>query len=165
MRHVKSIAPFLMMSAFLLLLPAAALAAQPVTFGHALVKVAHNAKLGTFLVNAKGMTLYYYEPEKHGKIECTGQCATFWPPLVLPHGAAPPATISGATGKFGVVTRPGGARQLTYNGWPLYTFVNDKKPGQTNGQGIQKVWWVVVVHKPSTSSGGYTRGGYSRGEW
>jgi len=32
---------------------------------------------------------------------------------------------------------PDGIKQLTYHGHPLYSFVNDKKPGDTTGEGIK----------------------------
>lgn len=126
----------------------------------ALVKVAHSAKLGTILVNAKGMTLYYLETEKHGKIDCTGSCVTFWPPLLVSHGTKALTAEHGVTGKLGMIRRPDGKTQLTYNSWPLYTFAGDKKPGDTKGQGVNHVWWVITVKAASSSGSGGGRYGY-----
>jgi predicted lipoprotein with Yx(FWY)xxD motif len=97
------------------------------------------------LVDAKGMTLYVYAKDTKGKSNCTGQCAQFWPPLLPAKGSKAPATMAGFAGTFGEITRAGGADQLTYDGAPLYTFANDKKPGDINGQGVAGLWWAVVV--------------------
>jgi predicted lipoprotein with Yx(FWY)xxD motif len=53
--------------------------------------------------------------------------------------------MPGIKGKFGVAVRTGGARQLTYDGAPLYLWFKDKKPGDMTGQGVGGVWWVVVA--------------------
>ena len=123
----------------------------------ALVKTT-SAKL---LVNAHGMTLYVFAPDKPNKSVCTGQCAAVWPPALVPKGTKVPATMSGITGKFGMTKRTGGAQQLTFDRAPLYTFVKDKKPGDVTGQGVYAFggyWWVVGVQTPHISSGG--TGGY-----
>jgi len=89
--------------------------------------------LGTVLVNASGRTLYYFIPERGGRIVCTGQCTGAWPPLFAASMA--PIANSALPGQLGVVARAGG-EQVTYNHWPLYTFAGDKGPDQTNGQGV-----------------------------
>jgi predicted lipoprotein with Yx(FWY)xxD motif len=73
-----------------------------------------------------------------------------------------PTTMPGIMGKFGVTMRAGAAQQLTYDGAPLYTFANDKKPGDINGQGIASTWWAVVarVSPRSSSTGSGSTGGY-----
>lgn len=107
------------------------------------------------LVDARGMTLYLYSPDKRDKSVCTGACAAYWPPALASSGATVPTTIPGVTGAFGIATRQGGARQLTYDGAPLYTFVKDKKPGDITGQGVEGIWWAVVVGgATSTTAGG-----------
>lgn len=103
------------------------------------------------LTDARGRTLYLFAQDKHNKSVCTGQCAAFWPPLLLPKGTSVSSTLPGIAGTFGVATRAGGARQLTYDGSPLYTFKEDRKAGQMRGQGVLGVWWVVVVNSAPTS--------------
>ena len=97
------------------------------------VFVANNMALGAILVNAQGRTLYYFVPERGGRIVCTGQCTNVWPPVF----AASMAPTAGATlpGQLGVVARAS-SEQVTYNNWPLYTFAGDSGPDQTNGQGV-----------------------------
>jgi predicted lipoprotein with Yx(FWY)xxD motif len=109
-----------------------------------LVKVARVESLGRILVTGKGFALYHWTKEKRGKLECTGQCAAVWPPLLLPNGAAVHGIVSGVAGKFGVVIRPDGARQLTYNGMALYSYVDDTRPGEALCQGIEG-WYVLKV--------------------
>lgn len=109
------------------------------------VKVAHNSGLGySILVNSKGFTLYYWTQEKPGTIACTADCATSWPPLLVPKGAAVPKTIKGAHGKFGLITRPDGKRQVTYNRHALYLYFDDKQPGDTLCQNVGG-WFVIKV--------------------
>jgi len=97
------------------------------------VFVANNMGLGAILVNAQGRTLYYFVPERGGRIVCAGQCTNAWPPVF----AASMAPTAGAAlpGRLGVVARAG-SEQVTYNNWPLYTFAGDARPDQTNGQGV-----------------------------
>jgi len=96
------------------------------------------------LTTAEGRTLYVFAPDKPNQSVCTGACAQFWPPLLLPAGKAIPTSAPGAGGTFGVTTRADGTRQLTYDGAPLYTFVKDKLPGDLAGQGVEGIWWAVV---------------------
>ncbi len=97
------------------------------------------------LVNAKGMTLYVFAKDTKGKSNCTGQCAKFWPAVMVPKGTMPPAHMAGIAGTFGEIMLPSGGGQLTFDGVPLYTFANDKKPGDMNGQGVINSWWIVVA--------------------
>ncbi|MGW6684207.1 COG4315 family predicted lipoprotein [[Kitasatospora] papulosa] len=100
--------------------------------------------LGTILVDDKGNTLYLFLADTKNKSNCAGACAKAWPPL-LTKGAA--KVGNGVDKKLlGTATRSGGDEQVTYNGHPLYYYVNDKKPGQTNGQALNQFgaeWYVL----------------------
>ena len=85
----------------------------------------------TVLTNAKGFTLYSFAPDTPTVSKCYGSCAAYWPPVT---GTAPAS--SGLPGTVGTITRTGGARQLTYNGHPLYTYIGDSAPGQANGNNL-----------------------------
>jgi predicted lipoprotein with Yx(FWY)xxD motif len=105
-----------------------------------------NARLGTILTNPQGRTLYYFLPERGGKIVCSSSaCTTYWPPSLTAGGI--PAGSAGVTGQLGLVMRASGAQQITYNTWPLYTFAGDSAAGQTNGQGVVGFGgkWLVVT--------------------
>jgi predicted lipoprotein with Yx(FWY)xxD motif len=101
--------------------------------GAAVVAVGNAAGVGQVLVDSKGMTLYYFEKDKKGsgKSACSGACASAWPPLT--GSGAAKATGGAEASKLGTIKRSDGTTQVTYAGWPLYTFVEDKKPGEDNG--------------------------------
>lgn len=100
--------------------------------------------LGTILVDGQGRTLYQFANDMNNKSTCTDACAANWPYVPAPDSL--PASLPGVTGTLGTATRDDGHHQLTVAGHPLYTFVGDATPGQTNGQGINLnggVWTVV----------------------
>jgi predicted lipoprotein with Yx(FWY)xxD motif len=119
-----------------------------------------STKLGEVLANEGGYTLYWFTPDHGTHLACQGVCAKIWPPLVVPASEKTPVIPKGVPGRFGVVAR-GKARQLTWNGHPLYTFVRDKAPGQVNGEGFKKLWWAAVVKpapKPVKATKGAAKG-------
>lgn len=90
--------------------------------------------LGKVIVDSKGMTLYDFHKDKGGKSACYGACATSWPPM-LSEGK-PQAGEGAMASKLGTVERNDGTTQVTYAGHPLYTFVEDRKPGEANGNDV-----------------------------
>jgi predicted lipoprotein with Yx(FWY)xxD motif len=104
--------------------------------------------LGTVLVDGKGYALYLYEPDRQSsRSTCSGPCAVAWPPLLLPKGVTRPLAGSGVQSSLlGVTTRSDGTTQITYNGWPLYRWTNDRSPGEATGQALYNLggmWYVV----------------------
>jgi predicted lipoprotein with Yx(FWY)xxD motif len=115
------------------------------------VSVQHVDGVGNVLVDAKGMALYSPQQEAGGKVMCTGSCTSIWVPLTL-SGSAKPSGSSDVASKLGTVDRPDGAVQVTYQGKPLYTFVEDTSPGTVTGNGFQDqfdgqqfMWHVAAV--------------------
>jgi predicted lipoprotein with Yx(FWY)xxD motif len=114
--------------------------------------------LGVVLVNAKGRTLYTFAKDRRHAVTCTGSCASFWPPLKWKSSAKPKGGGSAKSKLLGLDMSPTGAHVVTYNKWPLYTFIEDKAAGQAKGQG-QKLnggkWYVIspsgarILHKAS----------------
>ncbi len=90
--------------------------------------------LGPVLADQKGMTLYASDRDGPGKSNCTGQCATNWPPFLAPAGAT-------ASGDWSVVKRDDGTTQWAYKGRPLYDWSKDQKPGDTTGNGLLNGAW------------------------
>jgi predicted lipoprotein with Yx(FWY)xxD motif len=98
---------------------------------------------GTFFTDPEGMALYIFLPDvpNSGESTCYDQCEDNWPvfsaeePLTLPEGVP---------GELGTITRTDGSSQVTYNGWPLYYWVNDKEPGDVTGQGVGDVWFLAI---------------------
>jgi predicted lipoprotein with Yx(FWY)xxD motif len=112
----------------------------------------------TVLTDSKGFTLYWFVPDTSTTSKCNGQCAKFWPPLKGPETAG-----SGVTGTLGTITRSDGSTQATWNGHPLYTFIEDKAPGQAKGNGLNLsggVWHEVrLTGAPAPSSSSSSAGG------
>jgi predicted lipoprotein with Yx(FWY)xxD motif len=100
-----------------------------------------DSKLGQILVDDKGMVLYMYTKDTDGTSVCYDKCATAWPPLLTKN----PATAGqGADASLlGTTTRKDGSLQVTYKAMPLYYYAKDKAPGDTTGQDVGKVWYVV----------------------
>ena len=112
------------------------------------------------LTNSAGLTLYSFAPDTSTTSKCTGSCATYWPPVKGPATAG-----SGVTGTLGVITRPDGTMQATYDGHPLYTYVGDTAPGQNKGNGLNLsggVWHEVTVSgaAPAPGASSSSHGGY-----
>jgi predicted lipoprotein with Yx(FWY)xxD motif len=105
------------------------------------VMVGKDDKLGSFLVDDKGMTLYLYTKDVPNTSNCYDKCATAWPPLLTTGN--PVASDGVDVSKFSTTTRKEGTMQVTYNGWPLYYFAKDKKPGDVTGQNVGSVWFVI----------------------
>lgn len=132
-----------------LTLPAAALAALIVAAAPmagpavAPVKKLRAAGFGVVLARADRQALYYWQVEKKagGKVRCTGACAALWPPLIVRSRAAVPAHVAGIDGTFGVVRRPGGRLQVTYDRLPVYAYVHEG-PGEVRCDNVNG-WFVV----------------------
>jgi len=97
-------------------------------------------ELGIVLVS-NGLTLYGFTPDAQGPSVCNDDCEAAWPPLVLEGDASVGDGLDGAL--FGTAARADGTLQATIDGWPLYFFSGDAAPGDTNGQSLNDVWWVV----------------------
>jgi predicted lipoprotein with Yx(FWY)xxD motif len=103
-------------------------------------------KLGVVLVNGHGRTLYMFVPDKRRKVTCVGSCAQVWPPLKLPKGAKPVAAGQAKASLLGSDPDPQGGRVVSYNGWPLYTYVTDTSAGTAKGQALNLnggLWYVL----------------------
>jgi predicted lipoprotein with Yx(FWY)xxD motif len=111
---------------------------------------AASASAADVLTGKNGMTLYTFDQDSHGKSACAGTCLARWPA----------AQVGDASGKeFGAITREDGAKQLSYQGKPLYYYAGDKKPGDTAGDNVANAWHVVPTQKGTTSKpSGYDYG-------
>jgi predicted lipoprotein with Yx(FWY)xxD motif len=117
--------------------------------------VTNNAKIGKkpVLVDSKGRTLYRFYKDTATKSNCNGGCAGVWPPL-LTTGAAK-ATKGAITSKLGTIKRSDGSTQVTYAGFPLYTYTLDKKPGDAVGNDISSFgdkWYALIPSGANASS-------------
>jgi predicted lipoprotein with Yx(FWY)xxD motif len=104
------------------------------------ISSANNPTYGSIITDSKGRTLYLFTPDDFASSpQCTGSCTQTWPPLMA----------------SGTLQAQGGAKQdllgvedgqVTYNGHPLYYYSGDSAPGQTNGQGVEQIWYVVSTN-------------------
>ncbi|SMQ13766.1 Predicted lipoprotein with conserved Yx(FWY)xxD motif [Streptomyces sp. Ag82_O1-12] len=124
-----------------------------------------NVKAGTYgkmLVDEKGRTLYLFEKDTKDQSKCNDDCAQAWPPFTVK------STLTAGKGLkkdlLKTTKRDDGSEQVTYNGHPLYRFVDDQKAGDANGQDVDAFgakWFVVdpdgkkITTKPKTNDGGY----------
>jgi predicted lipoprotein with Yx(FWY)xxD motif len=111
--------------------------------------------LGDILVDAEGRTLYAFTKDKGDQSACSGQCADNWPALT---GTATAGTGVQAS-LLSTAMQANGDSQVTYSGRPLYYFAGDAKPGDTNGQGVGNVWFVLTADgqlvQKKAAGGGY----------
>jgi predicted lipoprotein with Yx(FWY)xxD motif len=99
---------------------------------------------GKILVDGRGRTLYLFEKDTRGRSACGSPCATYWPPLLT--GAQTTAGRGVKAALLGVTRRSDGSTQVTYAGHPLYSFVQDSRPGQVTGENSHAFgadWYVV----------------------
>lgn len=110
----------------------------------AIVSATTVPKLGKVIVDSKGFTLYDFHKDKGGESACYGACAKVWPPLL---SEGEPQVGEGASAsKLGTTKRKDGTLQVTYAGWPLYTYEADTKPGDAKGNDIDSFgaeWYAL----------------------
>jgi predicted lipoprotein with Yx(FWY)xxD motif len=100
-----------------------------------------NKRVGNYLADANGMTLYWKKHDTPGKSTCSGPCIEKWPAVNLSSTTMMPPKIRQSD--FKTITREDGKTQSTFRGYPLYYFVMDKMPGDTNGQGVNNEFYVI----------------------
>jgi predicted lipoprotein with Yx(FWY)xxD motif len=108
------------------------------------VSAAKVGDLGMILVTTEGLTLYDFHKDKGGTSSCYGACAGAWPPLLTEGN--PQAQGPANRSMLGTTKRKEGTLQVTYNGWPLYTYAGDKAPGEANGNDIDQFgaeWYAL----------------------
>lgn len=115
---------------------------------------------GTYLTGPSGRALYLWVADSMGKSNCSGACASAWPPLSAKSSPIASGGVNAAD--LGTITRADGSKQVTYDGHPLYYFAGDSGPGMITGQGNDDFgakWWLVapsgtaITASSSASSG------------
>ena len=94
------------------------------------VQVVQAEGVGSVLADSDGMVLYFNDQDSASAVKCVESCTDEWPPVE----ESETPTAAGVTG-LGTAERPDGSKQLTYNGHPLYTFVDDDAPMKATGDG------------------------------
>lgn len=112
--------------------------------GDGIVSAAKVGDLGTILVDSQGLTLYDFHKDKGGESACYGPCEAAWPPLLTEGN--PQAQGPADRSMLGTTKRKDGSVQVTYNGWPLYTYAGDQSPGEATGNDISQFgaeWYAL----------------------
>jgi predicted lipoprotein with Yx(FWY)xxD motif len=128
-----------MISKFILGAAALALFAVPAFAAESTSSALGTATIGgqKVITDAKGMTLYTFDPDKPGKVTCTDKCAKAWPPAYAPAGTT-------ASGDFTLIKTSDGDLVWAYKGKALYGWIKDKKPGDDTGDGVGNVWHTAI---------------------
>ncbi|QRR04280.1 hypothetical protein HWI92_19800 [Dyadobacter sandarakinus] len=99
--------------------------------------------LGQVLADQNGRTLYFFSKDLTGASTCTGNCLQAWPAFTV-------TDLNLADGLdstvFSTITRPDGAKQVTYKGWPLYYYKDDVAAGDVKGENVGGVWFVAKTN-------------------
>jgi predicted lipoprotein with Yx(FWY)xxD motif len=112
----------------------------PVPIPSYTVMTATKAGIGDYLVDAKGMTLYYFTKDTVGKSNATAPVIANWP-IFYTASIVVPSNLNSSD--FGTIAGFNGQTQTTYKGWPLYYYIKDQAAGDILGQGVGGVWFVI----------------------
>lgn len=121
-------------------------------------------QLGTVLVRGSGHALYIFHPDGASKVLCSAACQKIWPPFYAPASGVAKAIQGAKQSLIGSVRDPlNGRRIVTYDGWPLYTYVLDTHKDEASGQNVALsggFWWVLtpagkINRTPIWHGGGY----------
>lgn len=125
--------------------------------GASTVAVADNPELGQILVDADGRTLYRFEKDEPNESYCNGECAKVWPPYTT---NGQPKAAKGAEGsKLDTIKRDDGSTQVTYDGSPLYYYVDDAAPGDAKGNELDQFGAEWYALQPSGANAEGNEGG------
>jgi predicted lipoprotein with Yx(FWY)xxD motif len=100
-------------------------------------------RMGRVLTNQKGFTLYRFDNDTADPpaSNCADKCAKLWPPAVTD---STPELDGVDSNLVDTITRADGGKQITINGWPVYTYIGDKKPGTWKGQNVGGTWFAIA---------------------
>ena len=101
-------------------------------------------RMGNVVTNQDGFTLYRFQKDTPDPptSNCSGDCLKLWPPALV--GADLPKLKDVDENLVGTITRADGTKQLTLNGWALYRYVGDTKPGTWKGQNVGGTWFAIA---------------------
>ncbi len=128
-------------------------AVQPAPVAQQEILLQNSATLGTYLTDKQNHALYFFSNDADGQDSCTGGCQTMWPSFIVENLTADKPGTGLDISDFGSITSSTERRQVTYKGWPLYSYVPvqnganlPEAPGLTSGDGFANVWYVARPH-------------------
>ncbi|MFE0177318.1 SCO0930 family lipoprotein [Streptomyces sp. NPDC059002] len=100
-------------------------------------------KLGKVVTDSAGFTLYRFDKDtaQPPKSNCDAACLKAWPAVAADGAKAAPGVDESLLGE---VTAADGTKQLTIDGWPMYRYAQDGKPGDAKGQGVGGTWFAAA---------------------
>ncbi|HVS62654.1 MAG TPA: hypothetical protein VMT85_04015, partial [Thermoanaerobaculia bacterium] len=104
------------------------------TMGGARLATAQREPYGAYLTTGDGRALYMFTADSAGESNCYDVCAEAWPPLLSDGEPQVPAGLRQEL--LGTLQRRDGSTQVTYGGWPLYTYAQDAGPDSIEGQDV-----------------------------
>jgi predicted lipoprotein with Yx(FWY)xxD motif len=111
---------------------------------------------GAVLADRSGHTLYLLTTEAGSKLHCTSSaCLDAWPPLLLTKGQKV-GIGSGVKGKVSTIARSSTTVQVTFNGYPVYTYAGDSGKAQTNGEKIVAFGGTWYMLRPTATTAATT---------
>lgn len=102
---------------------------------------AGDTSLGKVAVDATGKTLYLFANDTGTTSAVPANILTAWPPIKATGTPVAGAGIDAS--KLGVAMQANGENWVTYGGHVVYMFSGDSAPGDTTGQGLGNVWYVI----------------------
>ncbi len=93
-----------------------------------------NTSYGKIIVDHNSMTLYMLTADTPAGSACTGACLNIWPPVLYTSTLNLQAPLKKSL--VTTITLASGAKQIVYNGHPLYRYSGDTKIGQFNGEDL-----------------------------
>jgi len=104
------------------------------------------SQFGKVLFSGSNRAIYYFDKESTSKPECYGACAKAWPPVLT--SGRPQAAGRVRQGLLGTKKRSNGRRQVTYDGHPLYFYVDDPE-GEVLCHNVEEFGGLWLAVKPS----------------
>jgi predicted lipoprotein with Yx(FWY)xxD motif len=150
-RHVELTAT--LATAALLAAALAALSAMPAAASSPTAHASRTERLqlrhthiGTLLVDASGFTVYRFTKDTGSRNTCIAsrECGATWPALTTT--GRPTAGPGVRSSLISTISIPGGKRQVTYAGHPLYTYEPASERGETSYVGVRQfggTWFGV----------------------
>lgn len=105
------------------------------------VHIAVDREHGSHLVDGRGRAYYLNVRDEDGSFLCLDACTAAWRPVRVRErigfGHDVPLDLIGS------IERSEGFTHLTYAGWPLYRFVDDREASAPRGHGEEGSWFLV----------------------
>lgn len=140
--------PILLLSAVLIVLGVGSSATAGTDAQSSATLVAKKSRYGTVLFDGRGFALYGFTRDRRGRPStCYGACARAWPVFYRKTRLAAGKGVKQSL--LGTTRRRDGRLQVTYNGWPLYYYIGEQRPGVILCQNVEEYGGTWLVVRPN----------------